>query len=210
MGTSAKADAPLTRLAAGAVAAVAWTGLAVQFVATLETTGTLPETLWVLLRYFTILANLAVALLFSAIALGRRPSPSLIAGTVLAILLVGIVAILLLRGLLDLSGGAALADTLLHKVTPILVPLWWLAFAAKGRLTLHDPWRWAIFPALYLPYALARGLAGDLYAYPFINIARLGWGQVIINAVAIAIGFVMAGYALVWLDRKIGKSDSPG
>ncbi len=205
MATS-KAEAPLARLAAGAVAAVAWTGLAVQFAATLATTGALPATLWVLARYFTILTNLAVALIFTAIALGRRPGPGLVAGTVLAILLVGIVYGLLLRGLLDLSGGAALADTLLHRATPLLVPLWWLAFAPKGRLTPRAPWRWTLFPALYLPYALARGMAGDLYAYPFIDVGKLGWGQVLLNAALIAVGFVVAGYALVWLDRKMART----
>jgi hypothetical protein len=36
-------------------------------------------------------------------------------------MLVGIVYWLLLRGLLELSGGALMADALLHTVVPILV-----------------------------------------------------------------------------------------
>ena len=101
---------------------------------------------------------------------------------VLAILLVGIVYGLLLNGLLELSGGALLADTLLHKVTPVLAPLWWIAFAPRGQLSWRDPWGWALFPALYLPYALARGVAEGRYAYPFINVAKFGIGQVLVNA----------------------------
>lgn len=196
----------LPRLAAAGVAAVAWTGLAVQFFATYRTNGSLPETLWVLVRFFTILANVVVAGIFTAIAIGRRPSPSFLGGTVLAILLVGITYGLLLNGLLELSGGAKRADTLLHKVTPVLVPLWWLVFARKGDLSHRDPWLWAIFPTLYLPYALARGLSGDIYAYPFINIAKLGWGQVLLNSALIATGFLAAAHAFVWLDRKMRAS----
>jgi hypothetical protein len=92
----------------------------------------------------------------------------------------------------------------LHKVTPILAALWWLLFMPKGKLGWRDPWLWAIYPAAYLPYALARGLSGDIYAYPFINVDRLGWGQVLVNAFAIALGFVAAGFGLVALDRWLG------
>jgi hypothetical protein len=45
-------------------------------------------------------------------------------------------------------------------------------------------------------------MAEGHYAYPFINMTKLGIGQVAINAALIAIGFVMAGYALVWIDRR--------
>jgi hypothetical protein len=190
------------RAGAGIVALVAIAGLAVQFNATLAQTGSVGETLWTLIRFFTVLANILVAGTLAAVAIGLRVSPRLVGGMLLAILLVGIVYGLLLRGLLSLSGGALLADTLLHKVTPLLTPLWWIAFARKGQLGWRDPWVWAIFPALYLPYALLRGMMEGSYAYPFINVAKLGIGQVALNATLMAAGFVAAGYALVWIDRR--------
>lgn len=190
------------RLCAAVVALVAITGLAIQFDATFTQNGSVPHTLWILLRFFTVLTNMAVALTFAAIALGRPVTPRRLGGVLLAILLVGIIYGLLLRGLLSLSGGALLADTLLHKVTPLLTPLWWIMFGGKGRLGWRDPWVWAIFPALYLPYALLRGMMEGIYAYPFINVAKLGGGQVALNAVLIAAGFVAAGHALVWIDRR--------
>ncbi|RYM12908.1 Pr6Pr family membrane protein [Sphingobium cupriresistens] len=190
------------RAGAGIVALVAIAGLAVQFDATLAQTGSVGETLWTLIRFFTVLANILVAGTLAAVAISVRVSPRLVGGMLLAILLVGIVYGLLLRGLLSLSGGALLADTLLHKVTPLITPLWWIAFARKGRLGWRDPWVWAIFPALYLPYALLRGMMEGSYAYPFINVAKLGIGQVALNATLMAAGFVAAGYALVWIDRR--------
>ncbi|WP_246524682.1 Pr6Pr family membrane protein [Sphingobium phenoxybenzoativorans] len=196
----------LPRLAAAGVAVIAWAGLSIQFAATFGQNGSAAQTLWILLRFFTVTTNLLVAILFTALAVGRAVSPRMITGVMLAIMLVGIVYMLLLRGLLELSGGALLADMLLHKVTPVLVPLWWLAFASKGASQRTDPLLWAIFPALYLPYALARGLSGDGYAYPFINVAKLGWTQVAINCTAIAAGFILAGYAVLWVDRAMART----
>lgn len=194
------------RIAAAIVALTALAGLTIQYRVTLAQAGSVTETLWVLLRFFTILTNGVVALTFGAVATGRRVTPRWMGGVLLAILLVGIVAATLLRGLVTLGGDALLADTLLHKVTPLLATLWWIAFARKGKLRRRDPWIWASFPAAYLPYALLRGMADGHYAYPFINLTKLGIGQVAINALLVAIGFVLAGYLLVWIDGRFRAS----
>lgn len=193
----------MKRAGAGIVALTAAAGLAVQFRATLGQTGSISETMWILARFFTVLTNAAVAVIFAGIALGARVTARRIGGVTLAILLVGVIYGLLLRGLLSLSGGALLADTLLHKATPVLVALWWIICAPKGKLQWRDPLWWALFPAAYLPYALMRGAMEGKYAYPFINVDRLGIGQVLLNALMIAVGFLMAGYALVWMDRRL-------
>lgn len=194
----------MPRIFAALVALVAWTGIAVQFQATHASGYSVAETLWVLVRYFTILTNFIVALVMTVVALGRRQPPSLIGGVLVAIVLVGIVYITLLRGLLELSGGALLADTILHCVTPLLVLAWWLLFASKGQLRWRDPAIWALYPLAYLSYALARGAAEDKYAYPFLDVVGLGWPAVALNAVLMAAGFLVAGGALVALDRRLG------
>ncbi len=196
---------PAARLAAACVALAAWAGLLVQLQASTALTGSAEAALWAMLRYFTILTNLQVALVFTGVAMGshRAARPFALGGTTLAILLVGIVYGLLLRGLLELSAGAKLADILLHMVTPVLVPFWWLAFAPKGGLRARDPLLWALLPLAYFSYALARAGLDGIYPYPFINAAALGWGQVLLNALAIAAGFVFAGWLLVRLDRAL-------
>ena len=118
-------------------------------------------------------------------------------------MLVGIVYNLLLRGLLELSGGAKLADHLLHEVVPLLVPLFWLFLAPKGRLTGRDAVWWAAHPLAYLIYALVRGAVDGKYPYPFLNVAKLGGLQVAINCLLIGIGFLVASYGFVWLDRRL-------
>jgi hypothetical protein len=195
------------RVAAAIVALIAWTGLGVQLAATTGQTGSAPEALWVILRYFTIIANLVAAGIFSAVALGshKAASPFAIGGIMSALLLTGIVHFLLLRGLVGHGAHSTLADVLLHKVMPVATALYWLAFAAKGCLRGKDPWLWALLPIGYLGYALLRAALDGKYPYPFIDAAELGWITVARNALAMAAGFLIAGWGLVRLDARLGR-----
>jgi hypothetical protein len=199
--------ASIPNLAALLVALICWAGLAIQFNATYAGQHDLVATAWVLLRFFTILTNLALAVIMTRVTLGGKVSAFLLGGITIAILLVGIVYMTLLRGLLELSGGALLADTLLHKVSPIAMTLWWLLFAPRARLKYNAPLWWALYPLVYFAYAIARGLNGDKYPYPFMNVDKLGWTQTMLNAGGIAMAFIIAGFLLVWFDswRPLGS-----
>ena len=198
----------LGRFAALTVAAVAWTGLVVQLIASTELTGSIGQAIWSMARYFTVITNLLAALLFTAVALGQDARPKLVGLVTLAILLVGIVYATMLRGLVELSGGAALADFLLHSVTPVVVPLWWLMFAPREGLGWRDPWQWALLPLVYFAYALVRGAIEGRYAYPFMDVGNLGWPAVLSNAALMAAGFVVGGYGLVAIS--VGRAGRRG
>lgn len=161
-----------------------------------------------MLRYFTVITNLLVAIVFSAIALDirRLSTPFQLAGVTIAIMLVGVVYGLLLRGMVELSGGALLADTLNHVVTPILVPLYWVLLAPKGYVRARDPWLWTLLPLAYFAYALVRGASEGLYAYPFIDLPAIGWTQLLVNAAVMALGFIAAGHVLFWLDGRLSRT----
>ncbi len=196
-----------SRIAAACVAAIAWAGLIAQCVVVFHSNWSVLLTLWIVLGFFTVTTNLLVAVVFTGITanyalLGKA---WVVAGTMLSILLVGVIYALLLHGLTELSGGSALANVLLHMVTPALVPLFWIFFARKGGLSWQHPLLWAIYPLSYLVYALARGGATGKYAYPFINALTLGWAQTAFNAVCIAVGFMLSGFALVWIDHRCGS-----
>lgn len=201
-----RARRSLVAIVAGIIALAAWTGLVVQFGASIALAHTPGRTLWVMARYFTVLSNLAVALLFTTIAFRPRWQPSrLIGGVTIAIVLVGVVSATLLAGLLHLSGGAKIADILLHRVTPVLVPLFWLAATRHGRLTHRDPAIWAAAPLAYWVYALLRGRSEGIYAYPFLDVGKNGWPTTIVIALIIAAAFFAAGHAMVWLDQRLKK-----
>ena len=120
------------RLAAALVALAAWAGLVVQFAATFGQTGSLPETLWILLRFFTVITNLLVGIMMTRVAMGRRVSPFILAGLTLAIVFVGLVYAALLHGLVELSGLALTADVLLHYVVPVAMAVYWPVFARRS------------------------------------------------------------------------------
>lgn len=195
-----------TRSAAGLVALVGLAGLAIRFTASLDITGSAGAALWSMLRFFTIIGNALAVVVMAGIALGARPlfRPRIVGCVTLVMLLIGIVYALLLRDLVELGSGAHVANVILHYVMPPLTLGFWLLLAPKGGLSWVDPVRWAMLPLAYLPYALARAAEDGRYAYPFIDVDRLGWAQVLTNAASIAMGFLLAGWALVWLDRRLG------
>jgi hypothetical protein len=195
------------RAAAGVIALVAWIGLAVQFAVVFENTESIAATLVALLAYFTIITNFVVGVVLTCVAAGSRAAASswIVAGTALSIILVGTVYQLLLRNLYHLSGGAAFSNVLMHELVPILTPLFWLVFVPKGRLRFRDPLRWSIYPLAYFAYALARGAVSGFYPYPFMDVARIGWGATALNATIIAACFLAVGWAIVGLDARLGR-----
>ena len=78
-------------------------------------------------------------------------------------------------------------------MTPVLAPLFWLACAPKGALRRRAPWLWALFPLAYFAYAMVRGRYEGNYAYPFINVAALGWLRTSLNGAVVASGFILVG-----------------
>ena len=124
---------------AAVVALSAWFGLAVQFGATASHVP-VPAAAWILARYFTIWVGLAVAIVFTGLALRRRPAaPALLGGLTLNGLLVAIVYHLLLAGRLVQTGPERLADLFLHGVTPALVIVHWLLRAAPCATPTSRP-----------------------------------------------------------------------
>ena len=191
------------RLAAALVALAAWAGLAVQFAATFSQTGSLVGTLWILLRFFTVITNLLVAVTMTRVATGRRISPSLLAGLTLAIIFVGIIYATLLHGLVALSGLALVADVLLHYVVPIAMAVYWLAFAPKIGLAWRDAFLWCVYPLAYLFYVVLRGSVDGRYPYPFIDVTTLGYGRIVLNSLMLLVAYLLAGLTLVALGRAM-------
>jgi hypothetical protein len=168
------------RLAASLIALCAAVGVGFGFSAVFGRTGSVPLTAWIMAAYFTNLTGLLVLAVFGGIAL-RVPAlaqPRLVATTVLATLLVGLVQRLLLYGVRTLRGGDLVGDILLHQVLPVLVPLFWLAFVPKGRLAGRDLVLFASYPLIYLGYTLLRGAYDALpLPVPRCGEDRLGSGR---------------------------------
>jgi hypothetical protein len=199
---------PAARIGAGLVALVGLAALILQFTISLEKSGTAPAALWSMLRFFTIIGNTLTALVMLGAALGLRrlSTPAMLGGVTLFMALIGVVYAAVLRQTQHLTGDAQIANILLHYAMPPLVALFWLLLAPKGSLTRLDPPRWALLPLAYFPYAIARGRLDGRYPYPFLDVAKLGWVDVLTNAAVIAAGFLLAGLLLVLLDRLLRRA----
>jgi hypothetical protein len=195
------------RRSAGLIAVVAWLGMIVQFGTSTANMGSFPAATWHLLLFFTIITNLGLAGTFTGLALGRPGfgNPSLLGGVTLSILLVGVVYSLLLAGTAVLTGGDKYANVIMHYAVPILTPLFWLAYVPKGGLRARSPLIWSVYPLTYLAYALTRGGIEGLYPYGFLDVSAIGWAGVLGNAAGIAAGFLIFGYLMLWLDRRLAR-----
>lgn len=165
--------------------------------------GTAPATIiWEMARYFTILTNVWVALLFGFMgAAGRRIGDRLAAGLVLWIGATGLVYRLLLAELWEPRGLQWIGDQGVHTAVPLAVFAWWLVWGGTRRLSWADPLIWLLWPVVYLAYALLRGAADGVYPYPFLDPARLHWTQLTWNVARLMEGFLAVGYVLFALAQ---------
>jgi hypothetical protein len=162
--------------------------------------------------FFTILSNILVALaltlpwLGSDWRLGRffaRPSVR----TAIAAYIIVVAAIyhLVLRPLWNPQGLQLAADILLHSVMPSLYIADWLLFVPKGTLTAKHVLSWQTLPVAYAAYALMYGSLSGFYLYPFFNVPKLGYQQVLTNIAALYVVFIALGFVLMGLDRFSGR-----
>lgn len=160
--------------------------------------------------YYTILTNIILVLIYLSevlptkrLRLFRLP---IVRGMMAAnIALVALYVFLVLRFLATLDGLFLFADTILHYLCPALYLLWWLVVQRHGLL------RWANLPLMLAPtlvyfvYAMARGLWVQEYPYPILNAIKLGYGQVLLNAVYMTAGLTVLCIAAIAIDRLLGR-----
>ena len=203
------------RLWHGATFAVALFALVTQLVLAIQgqrvlvdvTPPALPERLIRLVGYFTVQANVLVAV--AAFTLLRRPDRDgrfwrvVRVASLVGIAVTGVVHWFLLRPLLDLTGWSYLCDRLLHVVVPVLAVVGWLLFGPRPRVALRDWLLALIWPAGWLAYTLVRGAVTGFYPYPFLNVSELGSASVAVASLGITVMFTVVSL-LLWLgDRRL-------
>ena len=193
-------------------ATLGWAGLGIQlyliFIARLSVDASLLGGLVSFFSYFTVLTNTLVATVLTCAVTPRESAarrwflqPWVSSGVTVSIVVVGLAYSLLLRHLWHPEGWQFIADELLHDVMPLVFLGYWWFCVPKGTLRLWHLPVWLIYPLVYFAYALLRGNLLGAYAYPFIDVAVLGYPQVFINAGGILAGFVGIGLAMIGLDH---------
>jgi hypothetical protein len=200
-------------------AIVAWFALGLQFYlsnALVMSQGrSFAATLFVYFGYFTILTNLLSACMLTAAA--RRVDgatstniflqASTVGGIAVSMALVGLVYNVVLRPLYSPEGLARLADELLHVVMPLVALLYAWLCVRKSGLQWSDALKWAVYPLVYLVYAMVRGALSGAYPYPFVDVAKLGYPTVMVNSVGVCVVFMLMALLFIalgrWKDRSI-------
>ncbi len=164
--------------------------------------------------YFTILSNILVATVVTTVSSQRYADgffahPKVKTGIGVYIFITGLVYFLILRHTWNPTGLWWLADVTLHYVMPALYLVEWLFFTPKGYLHWNDAVRWLAFPLAFVVWALFWGAIFGFYPYPFIDVPKLGYPQVLVNSVFMAIGFLVVGLLLVAIDRWLGRNAQP-
>jgi hypothetical protein len=196
-----------------AVAAVlGWAGLSIQlyliFYSRWMLAASLLGGLVSFFSYFTVLSNTLVATVLTCELTSRESAtrrwflqPWVSSGIAVSIAVVGLAYSLLLRHLWHPEGWQLLADELLHDIMPLLFLVYWWCCVPKGTLRLGHIAAWAIYPVVYFAYSLWRGHLLAVYPYPFIDVEKLGYPQVFVNAGGLLVGVIFIALVLIGLDR---------
>jgi hypothetical protein len=183
-------------------ALIAWVVLSLRFIDMLiiGEYSSIAETLFVYLGYFTVWANVLIALAFTVPLLNpdRKLAdffmrPAVRAALATYIFMTSAVYHMLIVPYWNPQGFTWLTATGLNTVMPILYIIDWLFFAEKRPIFYkHLPY-WLIFPAVYGVTSIIRGLLTNVYPYPFLNVAELGIGDVLFNMFGLVAVFAVVG-----------------
>lgn len=184
---------------------ITWFALVLQLIL-------LKESIYNFFSYFTILSNLLIAIsltseiFFPTAKIAKfLSSPTTKSAIALYILIVGLVYNLVLRGIWEPKGWQLVADNLLHVVIPLIYFIYWILFNQKNTLNWKNSIAWSYFPLAYLIYSLIRGHFVGWYPYPFLDVAKFGLSQVLINAGFVIIVFIIFSLAMIGFNKSIGS-----
>lgn len=204
------------RLLTISAAVVSWSILLLQYVLLVRATWDGPGPGLATLQffsYFTVLSNLLVALVLTfSFCLPLSPAGRLLAsarvraGVALYIGVTAGIYFFVLRMQWAPQGWQWVADAGLHYVVPAIYWSWWLADSGNRGLAWGDVVRWLVFPALFLAGVLVRGAWLHVYPYPFLEVDTLGAAVVARNCAMVFVLFVLAGLAIVAVDRGLARA----
>ncbi|WP_338719651.1 Pr6Pr family membrane protein [Devosia sp. XK-2] len=170
----------------------------------------LPAALVQFFSFFTILTNLTIVLVYLSSLAGwswlgwfRRPTTRAMMVGVMA--LVMIFYHVLLRPIWQPEGLFLVCDYLLHYAAPVLYIIWWGVTQKHGAVDYAALPRMLVPPLIYLAYVMVRGALTNTYPYPTLNAFELGYGQVAINVVMVAIGLSILYLITIGIDRALAR-----
>jgi len=200
------------RLWHGGVALVVAVALVLQLVLVVafpaaEAPGNVAVRVLRFFSFFTVQSNILV--LVTAVQLARDPARDgqlwrvVRLDALLAIAVTGVVHFVALRPIQDLSGLDAVADILLHVVSPLIAVAGWILFGPRPRVALRDVGLSVVWPLLWFGYTLVHGAISGWYPYPFVDVGDIGYARTLINAAVVTVIFLVLATGVRWLDHAL-------
>ena len=192
------------------VSALGWFAIILQYWLIASTRSGPDLVAWTInyFSFFTTIGNILVALAMTLPWLAPRSRlaqwllrPSVRTVIVAYIIVVGLVYHLMLRNLYNPQGWRLACVIILHYVIPPLFIIDWLAFVQKRHLSWKILFGALALPVLYIAWTLVHGAFTGFYPYPFINVARFGYAQVLMTVGAMIAAFVCLVLGLVGIGR---------
>lgn len=164
--------------------------------------------------FFTILSNLALVLVYLADLtpprqFGKLRSPVVRTAMAAMMALVTIFYHLLVANSWAPEGLFKLADVTLHYVTPLLYLFWWFRFLPHGGVDWRNLPGMLAPVVIYFAYIMLRGFSLAEYPYAIFDAGKLGYSQVAINALFVAIGFAALCALFIALDKTLARRQVP-
>ncbi|MBL8264781.1 Pr6Pr family membrane protein [Steroidobacter sp.] len=154
--------------------------------------------------YFTIQSNLLV--LAAALTLAMNPEREgsvwrvLRLDALVSIAITGIVFTTVLASQVQHSGWGTFTNAGFHYFAPVWALLGWGLFGPRPRIAWSTVAWSFVWPALWVGYTLAHGAASNWYPYPFLNVAKLGFGTVLRNLILVVVAALVVAAVLKLLD----------
>jgi hypothetical protein len=192
------------------VSALGWFAIILQYWLIASTRSGPDLVAWTInyFSFFTTIGNILVALAMTLPWLAPRSRlaqwllrPSVRTVIVAYIIVVGLVYHLMLRNQYNPQGWRLACVIILHYVIPPLFIIDWLAFVQKRNLSWKILFGALALPVLYVAWTLVHGAVTGFYPYPFINVARFGYAQVLMTIGAMIAAFVCLVLGLVGIGR---------
>ena len=192
------------------VSALGWFAIILQYWLIASTRSGPDLVAWTInyFSFFTTIGNILVALAMTLPWLAPRSRlaqwllrRSVRTVIVAYIIVVGLVYHLMLRNLYNPQGWRLACVIILHYVIPPLFIIDWLAFVQKRHLSWKILFGALALPVLYVAWTLVHGAFTGFYPYPFINVARFGYAQVLMTIGAMIAAFVGLVLGLVGVGR---------
>ncbi len=163
-------------------------------------------TLWNFFSYFTVLSNIAAAvvLLVGGLLAPTGPAWEWLRGAVTTCMVItGIVYALLLSGV-DVDVTYGWVNDVLHRIIPLVMLVDWILVRAR-RLPERSWLTWLAVPLVYGVYTLIRGPVVDWYPYPFIDPRGQGYVSMSISLVVVFVGMALMSFGVYWAGTR-GRS----